>query len=77
MLLSQRLSGPLLNSSLIFLNAVTYGSAASVGAGADDAVITPFRSAALVATGTPRAPRIVWKVVASAPTLVTTQLAGL
>ena len=66
-----------MNSSLIFLNAATYGSVASVGAGAKDAVITPFRSAALDAAGTPRAPRIVWKVVASAPTLVTTQLAGL
>ena len=77
MLLSHLLSGPLLNSSLIFLNAATYGSVASFGAGAKDAVITPFRSAALVAAGTPRDPRINWKVVASAPTLVTTQLAGL
>ena len=59
MLLSQRLSGPLLNSSLIFLNAVTYGSAASVGAGVNDAVITPFRSAALCAAGTLREPAIV------------------
>ena len=77
MLLSQRLSGPLLNSSLIFLNAFTNSSSASPGDGACDAEMVPASSAAETAGAIPRAPRIVWKVVASAPTEITIHCAGL
>ena len=76
-LLSQFLSGPLLKSVLIFLKAITNSSVASDGAGACDEVIVPARSAALTAAGIPFEPRMVWKVVASEPTLMTTHFFGL
>ena len=66
-----------MKSVLIFLNAATYSSVASPGAGACEAEIVPANIAALVAAGTPLAPRMVWNVVASAPTLITTHLEGL
>ena len=70
-LLSQVLLGPLLKSSLIFLNALTNSSSASPGDGACDAEIVPAKSPADTAGAIPFEPRIVWKVVASEPTEIT------